>query len=694
MIESRGTPVAILATESYENTHFYGSRDNGFDRCRRVVIDEAFKTLFTTLGALGDDNSATEATARNNAPITSMRSYMNQPAVSQRLAPRLTKTYNDSKDEMRFMNLDMWQMAAKPMIEQCEWALIGPRTADDINPPPVTNASRGALDSSKGWVPVPGAPEGTGSFTYTFTGANEADAIWKFNKYMMDEKIGDGMALVPPTPELVNEMLAGTARDRYDILGSVKMRSGTITVEKVAALGVMAGCKPEHMPILLAAAEIVGNSAEEDINQWHPMTSASGGLGIILLVSGPITKEIGMDSNVGEMGAGNPINNAIGRAFRLMFRNFAHNLSPDIDTSGYGTRLSDRTMFAVAENYDVLREIGWETHSEVMGFGAGSNSVTLIGTGAAPHSQNGSAYNASWTVSALADLLPDTLVSGGLSCPTVKVAAYSPAQARLMATTYATKAALMDAKRDSVAKAVGATERNTFQFPLVCGEDPGGTYVWHSSYYAATSYQSEKITGATLTTAGSDATVPSAPRNFTAVLSADGTRADLSWDPPASNGGAPIQYYEVYYFEGTHDMSWRWLEVPGGAAATSCYFTNLQPGIQYFFKIRANNQVDNARYFINRCGDSNMTDASPDAAYPGVRLAPRYALSLTATQLGRTAGKGGAAYAPTLTPAGTFRELTENQYPQLNGNPIKLYWGYPLNNGADESLYGPGTVIN
>ncbi|MDR0491119.1 MAG: fibronectin type III domain-containing protein [Oscillospiraceae bacterium] len=670
MLESRGTPVTVISTESYENTQFYGCQDNGFDRLRRVVYDEAYKSLFTGTAGFTKDN-ATEANTRNSALITSMKSYFQLPPVSDRLISRAAKTVNDSKDYMKYMDFDIWQMASKSVVVQTDWALAGDRLPLDINPPPVTNSSRGALD----WK------------TKTFTGSNEEEAIWQFNKYAMDEKFGDGMTLIPPTQELVDAMLAGTTRQKDDLLGTLKMRGGTISVEKVAINAVMAGCKPEHMPILLAAAEILGNSAEEDFEWWHPMTSASGGLGIIMLVSGPITDQIGMSSNVGEMGAGNPVNNALGRAFRLMFRNFAHNLTPDIDTNGYGTRLSDRTMFAVAENYGVLREIGWETHSEVMGFGADSNSVTLIGTGTAPHTQNGGAFNATWTVATLAGYLGNGVPTGSLmSSVSVYIAGYSPAQAKLLKTQYATKQALMTARQDTVANPASSTQRATFQFPLVIGDNPGGGYQFNSSFYCATCYQSQKVTGATKTTAGSDPAAPSAPQNFKVVLDSANARADLTWDAPVTNGGSPITGYQVYYFEGTHDMAWRWLDVPGGAGARGCYFTNLQPGIQYFFKVRAINAVDNARFFINNGGESNFSDAP-------ARGPVRYAKDLLATPLARTAGKGGYAIAPTVTMPGSFKELTENQYPQLNGQPIKLYWGWPLNNGADESLYGPGIVI-
>ena len=675
MLESRGTPVAVIATESYENTQFYGSQDNGFDRLRRVVFDESYKALWDAVGRGSSptnytEDNATEANTKNSPKIIEMKRLMQLPPVSKRLTSRAGKTVNDSKDYMKYMDVDLWTMASKSVLEQTEWALIGPRTAKDIDPPPVLTTYRGALD----WE------------TKTFTAATESEAVWLFNKYAMDENFGDGMPLVPPTQELVDEMLAGTTRDKDDILGSLKMRSGTITVEKVAITAVMAGCKPEYMPVLIAAAEILGNSAEEDFTWWHPMTSASGGLGIIMLVSGPIAEQIGMTSSVGEMGAGNPVNNVIGRAFRLMFRTFAHNLTPDIDTNGYGTRLSDRTMFAVAENLDVLNDIGWESHSEIMGFGKDSSSVTLIGTGTAPHTQNGGAFNANWTVSTLAGYLGTTIAGPSLfGSACVYVVGYSPAQARLLSGTYATKQALMNARRDTVASAAGATERSTFQLPIVIGDDPGGGYIFASSYYVATAYQSEKITGATMTTAGSDASAPSAPRNFEVEFTPATGRADLSWDAPATDGGSPITGYQVYYFEGTQDMGWRWLDVPGGAAARECYFTNLKPGIQYFFKVRAINAVDNARYFINSGGNSNMSD-SP------VRGPVRFALSLTATPLARTAGKGGAAYAPPVTMPGTFSMLSENQYPQLNGQPIHLYWGYPLNNGTDEDLYGLGVT--
>ena len=121
----------------------------------------------------------------------------------------------------------------------------------------------------------------------------------------------DGLPVTPPTEELVAEMLTGTSHAPDEII-EIKDRSGEVewiaTVEKVAINAVMAGCKPQYMPVLLAMAELgVCRGSPSDCSAGH-----------MFVVSGPIAKEIGMNSGISYLCPGNPANMSLARAATLM----------------------------------------------------------------------------------------------------------------------------------------------------------------------------------------------------------------------------------------------------------------------------------------------------------------------------------------------------------------------------------------
>ncbi len=127
----------------------------------------------------------------------------------------------------------------------------------------------------------------------------------------------DGLPVTPPTEERVAEMLTGTSHAPDEFIEIKERRSGLVeriaTVEKVAVNAVMAGCKPEYMPVLLAMLEL---------------GSCTGGVsdcsnGRMFVVSGPIAQEIGMNSQFELLSPGNPANMSIGRACALMGINLA-----------------------------------------------------------------------------------------------------------------------------------------------------------------------------------------------------------------------------------------------------------------------------------------------------------------------------------------------------------------------------------
>jgi hypothetical protein len=197
----------------------------------------------------------------------------------------------------------------------------------------------------------------------------------------------DGLPVVVPTEELVEKMLKGTSHkpdelviyqedrilgDRVEQMGSsgkkgdpvhfMPMRR-TATVEKIATIGVMAGCKPEHMPLLLAIAEAGGGCGD-------------GRGGVAYVVSGPYAKEIEMNFDTNVLGPGNPANRCIGRAAELMWRNLGGNI-PNVTNCGvWGNGLNN----CFPENDNALPP-GWSTLREEYDFKKDESCVVSIRVG-------------------------------------------------------------------------------------------------------------------------------------------------------------------------------------------------------------------------------------------------------------------------------------------------------------------------
>lgn len=136
-------------------------------------------------------------------------------------------------------------------------------------------------------------------------------------EFMFDQGFSDGLPLVPPTPERVLRMLSGTVRGAQDIVAVVPPNMAPATVEKIAINAVMAGCRPEYLPVVIAAVEAV---CTDEFNM-HGVTATTMGASPVLVVNGPIRERIGMNMKLAALGNGNRANATIGRALRLVIRN-------------------------------------------------------------------------------------------------------------------------------------------------------------------------------------------------------------------------------------------------------------------------------------------------------------------------------------------------------------------------------------
>src|SRR5262245_40887021 len=179
----------------------------------------------------------------------------------------------------------------------------------------------------------------------------------------------DGLPLVPPTPERVLAMLDGTRRAHDEIVATVPPDLVPCTVEKVAINAVLAGCKPEYLPVVLAAVE----AACTDAFNIHGVLATTMGVGPVLVVNGPIRRAIGMNSGINVLGQGNRANLAIGRALQLVVRNVGGGRPGEVDRATFGN--PGKLAFCFAEDEEGSP---WEPLSVSLGAPPGTSTVTLF----------------------------------------------------------------------------------------------------------------------------------------------------------------------------------------------------------------------------------------------------------------------------------------------------------------------------
>ncbi|MGZ8210824.1 MAG: hypothetical protein ACXWUH_09975 [Burkholderiales bacterium] len=179
----------------------------------------------------------------------------------------------------------------------------------------------------------------------------------------------DGLPVTPPTDERVLRMLGGTRRRPDEVVGQIPPYLAPCTVEKVAVNAVLAGCKPEYMPVLLAALE----AALEPVFTLHGVTATTYFSSPIVIVNGPVAKRIGMNSGLNALGQGNRANATIGRALNLIVRNVGGGRSGEVDRATLGAPSKITLCFAEDES-----DPAWEPLSVARGFAPGTSTVTLF----------------------------------------------------------------------------------------------------------------------------------------------------------------------------------------------------------------------------------------------------------------------------------------------------------------------------
>ena len=191
---------------------------------------------------------------------------------------------------------------------------------------------------------------------------------------LFDRGYSDGLPLVPPTPARVVDMLEATSRDAQDLVALVPPYDGRATVEKVAINAVMAGCPPEVFPIVLAAVEAACDPAFALLG----LVSTTHPAGPVVVVSGPLADEVGMNSAGNALGQGNRANATIGRALQLVVRNLGGGKPQEEDRAAHGQPGKITSCFA-----ERLHDSPWPGLAQDRGVAAAETGVTLF-AGEAP----------------------------------------------------------------------------------------------------------------------------------------------------------------------------------------------------------------------------------------------------------------------------------------------------------------------
>jgi hypothetical protein len=233
-------------------------------------------------------------------------------------------------------------VTGKPLMQEMVDALTQPLTEEEKNPTIVKRPKRPRL--------------------------LKKDTEENLHRLFLESGWTDGLPIILPTEERVAEMLTGTDHDPEEVVGMMTVTTHQekleYTVEKVAVIAVMAGARPEHLPVILALAA----------SQEPSMPSSTTSFGRMVVVNGPIRNEIGINCGAGALSPFNFANSVIGRAYTLMSFNFGDAKLAENFTATFGHTTNYNNMFC-GENEELSV---WEPFHVQKGFKPEESTVSLF----------------------------------------------------------------------------------------------------------------------------------------------------------------------------------------------------------------------------------------------------------------------------------------------------------------------------
>ena len=193
----------------------------------------------------------------------------------------------------------------------------------------------------------------------------DADAI----ESLFARGVTDGLPVVPPSRDRVERALKASGRDGGELIALVPPNYGRATVEKIAINAVMAGCRPEYLPVVIAAVEAMCDEAFD----LHGVSATTNAPAPLVIVNGPIRAEIGINSGAGVFGPGSRANATIGRAVRLVCLNLGGARPGEVSMSTLAH--PGRYTYCIGEHEEASP---WESLAVEHGFGPQDSTVGLL----------------------------------------------------------------------------------------------------------------------------------------------------------------------------------------------------------------------------------------------------------------------------------------------------------------------------
>ena len=187
-------------------------------------------------------------------------------------------------------------------------------------------------------------------------------------EFFLEKEWSDGFPVVTPTEERIARMLTGTDRDHDDVIGPIPPAMEVATVRSVAVHALMAGCRPEYLPVVIAATELM---LREEFNV-NGVQGTMHGVAPMMIVNGPYAADIGIHGGNGCMGPGFRANATIGRAIRLILMNLGAGIPGVSSMTIFG--MPSRFTYCLTEN---MEDHPWESLSVSKGYSGDENVITM-----------------------------------------------------------------------------------------------------------------------------------------------------------------------------------------------------------------------------------------------------------------------------------------------------------------------------
>ncbi|MCW5575164.1 MAG: hypothetical protein KIT13_03620 [Burkholderiales bacterium] len=186
-------------------------------------------------------------------------------------------------------------------------------------------------------------------------------------EFFLEKQWSDGLPVVTPTEARVQQMLTATSRDPEELIGNIPPAMEPATVRTVAIHAVMAGCKPEYLPVVLGGITLM---LREEFNM-NGVQGTMHGVAPLMIVNGPYAQKIGLHGGNGCFGPSFRANATIGRAIRLMMLNLGGGIAGIASATIFATPL--RYTACITENTE---RSPWETLACAKGYAATDNVIT------------------------------------------------------------------------------------------------------------------------------------------------------------------------------------------------------------------------------------------------------------------------------------------------------------------------------